>query len=201
MTLDEIVSSYIREYRTLARAEMRSFEKESTLRDVIRRAALCLWPNGKRHEHQYRIPKLLLEQAEDRLQGIARKLEDAADFSELHNKVESEISSINGIGELTVYDIAHRIGAYLRKAPKLVYLHRGTRTGAAVFGLRGRTIAPKQLPAAFSRLTPAEIEDCLCIYKDELKVSGDGAMVQSQSGSSISSCPPRKGANMYGCRH
>lgn len=180
---------------------MRSFEKESALPDVIRRAALCLWPNGKRHEHQYRIPELLLEQAEGRLQGIARKLENAADFSELHNMVESEIGSINGIGELTVYDIAHRIGAYLRKAPKLIYLHRGTSTGAAVFGLRGRTVAPKQLPAAFSRLTPAEVEDCLCIYKDELKGNCDGAMVQSQSDSIISSCRPRKGANTYGCRH
>src|ERR1043166_623041 len=132
MTPDEIVSSYIGKFRTMARAEMRSFENESTLHDAIRRAALCQWPNGKRHEHQYRIPKALLEQAEGRLQGVARRLERAADFEALHESLESEIGSIHGIGELTVYDIAHRIGAYLRKAPALVYLHRGTRTGAAM---------------------------------------------------------------------
>ncbi len=33
---------------------------------------------------------------------------------------------MHGIAALTVYDIAHRIGAFLRKAPALVYLHRGS---------------------------------------------------------------------------
>jgi len=200
MTLDEIVSSYIREYRTLARAEIRSFEKESTLGDAVRRAALCQWPNGKRHEHQYRIPKSLLEQAEGRLQGIAGKLERAADFRALHELLELEIGSIHGIGELTVYDIAHRIGAYLRKVPTLVYLHRGTRTGAAVFGLRGLMLDPKQLPAAFSRLTPAEIEDCLCIYKKQLRSSRNGAMGKSSLGSNFSSCRPRERTRLYRCK-
>jgi hypothetical protein len=41
-----------------------------------------------------------------------------------------------------------------------------------VFGAKGAAIHPEKLPAAFSMLTPAEIEDCLCIYKDELQ---DGA--------------------------
>ena len=100
MTLDEIVSSYIREYRTLARAEMRSSEKDSTVSSAIRRAALCQWPNGKRHEHQYRIPGSLLEQAEGSLQGIARKLGQAADFAALYDLLEQEIGSIHGIGEL-----------------------------------------------------------------------------------------------------
>jgi len=200
MTLDEIVSSYIREYRTFARAEMRSFEKESTLRDAIRRAALCQWPNGKRHEHQYRIAKPLLEQAEGRLQGIAGKLEQAANFAELHDLLEHEVGPISGIGELTVYDIAHRIGAYLRKAPKLVYLHRGTRIGAAMLGLHGQALEPKQLPKAFSRLTPAEIEDCLCIYKDDLRAIRTRTMAKSRMGSGFSSCRRRAQTGMYGCR-
>jgi len=41
--------------------------------------------------------------------------------------------------------------------------------GAAALGLRGETLDPAALPAAFSRLTPAEIEDCLCIYKDAIR--------------------------------
>jgi hypothetical protein len=48
-----------------------------------------------------------------------------------------------------VYDIAHRIGAFLRKAPALVYLHRGTKEGAAILGFKGKTIDPKLLPPAF----------------------------------------------------
>jgi hypothetical protein len=169
MTPEEAVADYILRFRVLARAEMRAFEKEPTLHDAIRRAALCVWPNGKRHEHQYLIAKPLLEQAEGRLQAMARKLAHAADFAALHDLVEDEIGRLHGIGPLTIYDIAHRVGAYLKKAPKLVYLHSGTKIGAAVFGLRGRTIDPANLPSAFSRLTPAEIEDCLCIYRHELR--------------------------------
>jgi hypothetical protein len=41
--------------------------------------------------------------------------------------VKREIGSVHGIGKLMVYDIAHRIGAYLGKPPTLVYSHRGTR--------------------------------------------------------------------------
>ena len=117
MIPEEAVAEYIREYRVSARDEVRSFADEPTLRAAIRRAALCLWPNGKRHPHQYRIPTLALEQAEARLQAIATKLRRAADFAELHDLVEAEPRFIHGIAALTVYDIAHRIGAYLKRAP------------------------------------------------------------------------------------
>jgi hypothetical protein len=68
-TLDEIVSDYIREYRAVARAEMETFRSERTRAAAIRRAALCEFPDGERHPHQYLIPKRLLELAEVRLQA------------------------------------------------------------------------------------------------------------------------------------
>ncbi len=179
MTLDDIVSDYIREYRDAARAEMRFFEIQRKHSEAIRKAALCQLPGGKRHPHQWRIPKALLEQVEGRLQGIGRKLAAAPNFAMLHDLVEQEIGAIKGIGALTVYDISHRIGAHFGKAPERVYLHAGTKKGAAVFGLGGDSIDPWNLPFPFSRLTPAEIEDCLCIYKDDLR----GAM------RSASPCP------------
>ena len=92
----------------------------------------------------------------------SQKLERAADFGALHDVVEFEIGAIRGIGPLAVYDIAHRLGAFLRRSPEFVYLHAGTKRGAAVFNLRGWAIRREQLPAAFSRLSAAEIEDCLC---------------------------------------
>jgi hypothetical protein len=168
MNLDEIISDYIREYRDDARAEMRFFEIQRSPSAAIRKAALCELPSGKRHPHQRRIPKALLEQVEARLQAIGRKLGGSADFSALHHLVEDEIGSIKGIGALTVYDITHRIGAHFGQTPQIVYLHAGTKTGARVFKIRGNSIDPRILPKAFSRLAPSEIEDCLCIYKDEL---------------------------------
>ena len=174
MTLDEIVSDYIREYRAAARAEMDTFRNERSRSAAIRRATLCEFQDGKRHPHQYLIPQKLLELAEGRLQAAARRLSAAADFDALHEAVKREIGSVHGIGELTVYDIAHRIGAYLGKPPTLIYLHRGTKEGAAVLGFRGETLDPAKLPSAFARLAPAEIEDCLCIYKDQLQGARDG---------------------------
>ena len=168
MTLNEIVSHYIGHYRDHARAEMRFFEIQRSPSAAIQKAALCLLPSGKRHPHQRRIPRAVLELAEARLQAAAKRIAAASDFAALHGIVECKIGSIRGIGALTVYDIAHRLGAHFGKAPALVYLHAGTRTGAAAFGLKSDSIDPRELPAPFSRLAPAEIEDCLCIYKDEL---------------------------------
>jgi hypothetical protein len=182
MTLDEIVSDYIREYRDDALEEMRFFEIQRSPSAAIRKAALCELPSGKRHPHQHRIPGALLEQVEARLQGIGRKLARAADFVALHRAVDDGIGGIKGIGALTVYDIAHRIGAHFKKSPDRVYLHAGTRTGARAFNISGDSFDPKILPNAFLRLAPSEIEDCLCIYKDELR---GAAHVRRNSGCGV----------------
>jgi len=168
MTLAKIVTDYIREFRNDARAEMRFFENQRSPSAAIRKAGLCI-PSGKRRPHQRRIPKAVLEQAEARLQAIGRSLAKAADFDDLHRLVEHHIGGIHGVRALTVYDIAHRLGAYFGKAPELVYLHAGTKTGARAFKISGDSVHPRNLPDAFSRLQPAEIEDCLCIYKDDLR--------------------------------
>jgi hypothetical protein len=184
MTFDEIVASYVRNYRDAARAEMRFFEIQGSLAGAIRHAGLSLLPGGKRHPHQRRIPQAVLKAVLHRLQDDADALRQAPDFAALHRLVEREIGSIRGIGKLTVYDVAHRVGAFLGKAPTLVYLHAGTRTGAAALGLRGKTIDPAALPAAFACLSAAEIEDCLCIYKDHLRALGLSRRAAARLGNS-----------------
>jgi len=169
MTFDEIVNDYILQYRKVARQEMRDFESERSLSTTIRRAALCQLGNGKRHPHQRRIPRRLLEQVEMRLLEIEPRLAKATDFAAIHRSVDQKVGGLKGIGALTVYDISHRMSAYMGEAPKHVYLHAGTRIGAQVFVIEGAFFEPGILPNFFSRPTPAEIEDCLCIYKDDLK--------------------------------
>jgi hypothetical protein len=154
MTLDEIVTDYIREYRAVAQAEMGTFRDERSRAAAIRRAALCEFPNGRRHPHQYLIPKRLLELAEERLQAAAKHLAAAEDFSALHDNVKREIGSIHGIGKLMAYDIAHRLGAYFGKSPTLVCLHRGTKEGAAILGFRGETLDPAALHQRFRDYRP-----------------------------------------------
>jgi hypothetical protein len=168
MNHNEIVNEYIRAYRDEARKELADFERESSRAAAIRRAALCETRDGKRHPHQRRIRRVLLERIEARLQAISRKLSEAIDFATLHQLIESEVGGVKGIGPLTVYDISHRIGAHFGKEPERVYLHAGSRSGAQAFNIKGDSVDPALLPSAFSRLKPFEIEDCLCIFKREL---------------------------------
>jgi len=168
MTLDQIVTDYIRLYRVTARSEMQFYEKQRTASSAIQKAALCVRPDGKRHAHQCRTPKAVLQEVGNRLHSVEMALKGATDFNALHELVEHEIGGIRGVGALTVYDISQRLGAYFGKSPSLVYLHAGTREGAAVFGIKGNSFLPVRLPRTFSRLTAAEIEDCLCIYKKKL---------------------------------
>jgi len=88
----------------------------------------------------------------------------------VHHRTGVEMEALTGatVAALTVYDIAHRIGVHFGKEPRLVYLHAGTRIGARALKIGGDSFDPGILPRAFSRLAPFEIEDCLCIYKDEL---------------------------------
>jgi hypothetical protein len=52
-----------------------------------------------------------------------------------------------------------------------VYLHAGTRAGARALGLnwRATTLAVHDLPAELRVLAPHEIEDCLCIFKNNFE--------------------------------
>jgi len=98
-------------------------------------------------------------------------LSEIASFDDLHERVESAIGRIKGIGPLTIYDIAHRLGVYLGVRPKDVYLHCGTREGAKALGLdyTAEKLAVSDLPAPLHALQPDQIEDCLCIFKDDIR--------------------------------
>jgi hypothetical protein len=173
MVFDAIVSAYERDYQKQARAEERFYATRRTLQDAIHYAARCLLPRSgrpgyRRHPHQCRIPGPVLERAEALLLEAQDRLRGAPDFDSLHCIVTELIGSLRGIGALTVYDIAHRIGGFLNKSPAFVYLHAGTLEGARKLGIAGERVTMEQLPVAFRRLRAAEVEDCLCLYKDRL---------------------------------
>lgn len=163
---NDIVDAYIEDWREGAQRERQFFKDCRSLQLAIKFAALCKLPSGKRHPHQYRVPRAVLAEAESNLQECAAGIQGCETFNELHELVQREIG---GIGMLTVYDVATRIGAHLDLAPERVYLHAGTAAGAKALGLVGReTLSRADLPKAFRRLRAYEIEDCLCLYKTQL---------------------------------
>lgn len=167
-SLDVIVRAYIAINRPKSLEELGSFEGEATLQSAIERAGMAQRPDGKRYDHQRRIPEAILCIATSRLHSVRGALAKARDFDSLFNIVRKAISPIQGIGELTVYDTALRIGAKLQLLPSRVYLHSGTRSGARALGLNWKAahLELKDCPAELQLLRPHEIEDCLCIFKE-----------------------------------
>lgn len=142
--------------------------------------------DGKVHPHQRRVGSDILDEAIKVLHSAGfynngqyfnnGKPTKFVDFEELYDFVEGKLEHINGIGDLTVYDIAVRIGWHQNPwvLPKdYVYIHAGTKVGAEkVLGIR---IIGKRIPFSFfnglsrlSGLNALELEDYLCIHKNQL---------------------------------
>src|SRR6266852_8191200 len=169
MALDAIIRAYIRQIRPRAQAELDWFSRQPSLLAAIRNAALAVDSHGKRYSHQRRLTKLALERASGVLSQLTKRMERASSFAELFGLIEAALEPISGLGELYVYDTSQRIGAKLNLFPDRVYLHAGTRAGAHALGLNAaKVLDVDELPKEFRVLKPYEIEDVLCIFKDEL---------------------------------
>jgi hypothetical protein len=168
-TLEGIVAAYLRDHADGEARYLRFYQIQKRLPDAITKAAMAELPNGSRFSHQWRIPGPVLTQA----RGALLELDYSAfcTFAELYEKVAVALRPIRGIGLLTIYDTAHRIGAFLKLSPEQVYLHAGVRAGAKALGLEDwRPVLPMSVfPTAFHQLRPEQVEDCLCIYKSQLQ--------------------------------
>ncbi len=99
-----------------------------------------------------------------------------ADFEELYCMVKNLLNGVNGIGDLTVYDVSKRIGHIIEHPvypEQYVYSSRGAAIGAS--GLLGRKIAfrePTSVYAPYFNVPSIFIEDILCIFKDYFALGG-----------------------------
>ncbi|MFO0639919.1 MAG: hypothetical protein U0183_11955 [Polyangiaceae bacterium] len=104
-------------------------------------------------------------------------------FEELLDTVERARSK--RFGPLAVYDTALRIGANVGQLPELVYLHAGTRKGCeTLFGreaTRGKmSLSKDDFPKEVQALEPHEIEDFMCIFKDDFAGAPQSAKKSSR---------------------
>ncbi len=164
-----IIADYVKLHQKRAEQELRWFAIQPTLAQAVSVAALAKGPGGKRFSHQRRLQESVLVESRRILLEEIERLQSSSSFDELFSAVESCIGGIKGNGELAVYDTALRIGAKLNLEPKVVYLHSGTRKGARNLGIDVSvpSIPIESLPPPLRKLKPREIEDILCIYKDE----------------------------------
>jgi len=170
MRLQEIVDDYRARFQADAKAELDSFLNEKTLEAAVRRSCLAVNSRGNRESHHFRRQSAHLEAGAARLIAHLEQIGAVTNFAKLHALCERHLGlSLQGLGPLYVYDTALNIGAKLGKMPKAVYLHAGTREGAAALDLQGeKTLLMSEFPPELRALEPYEVEDVLCIYKDQL---------------------------------
>lgn len=167
--LDAIVRHYRENYSKDVQDEMSYFgDTGMDLAAAIARACASKNAEGKLCSHQWRVGHAVLAETVQPLLEQISAIRACTNFDELHDLVEQSILRIDRVGLLTVYDISQRIGWYLGLSPEHVYLHAGVRKGARALGLdaTGRCLATSQFPIQLQRLSAAELEDVLCLYKD-----------------------------------
>lgn len=173
-SLDELVDDYLARWSACA-DDLAFYREAPTWHEAVTRATMAEWLNAKRevkrHPHQRRIPEASLKQATKL--PLRAGLQRAKDFDDLHDRIAEVTRGVWKFKELSVYDTAHRIGAWLtpRLRPKFIYLHRGTRQGERALGLGyGKDkLAMSELPTAISsRMNAEQAEDFLCHCRDQL---------------------------------
>ncbi|MDQ2772622.1 MAG: hypothetical protein M3Y54_19215 [Bacteroidota bacterium] len=155
--------------------------EQTSLRDAIQVAARSVNARGIMSGHQCLVGAVKLGYWADYLAQFERKIHQVNTFKALYSLLENirdtgkANAHIEGVGELLIYDTAHRIGGYRGLLPKEIHLHSGTRRGSRnLLGTlpRGKHWLPlSHFPSVFAevQVTASELEDILCIYKDDFR--------------------------------
>jgi hypothetical protein len=144
--------------------------KQLTLKAAVYVACYSKREDGKMHNHQVKVKAEARREFADRIwSGV--NLASCEDFDDLHDELER--AAPKGIGPVTIYDVAVRIGAWLENrygidmSPSSLYLHAGVRDSwTTLFGKEKRDRIPREeLPAPLQRIPTDEVEDMICCYK------------------------------------
>lgn len=127
------------------------------------------WNRIVKGEHQRRMRKTTQSIVANALQSANILLKNYNTFEDLFDDVNSIVGNVDGVGQLTVYDISIRLGHLFspRLRPTFVYLYRVPYESAKK--LLGST--PKHIETHsvfsnfFGNLEPIYVEDILCICK------------------------------------
>jgi len=131
--LEEIIRYYRTKTKPRVDATLKYFTELPSIEIAIEKASMALTPEGKRHPHQHRLKKTVLEQVKANLLNNKQFLIEAKSFDDIWKTVND--CRVYGFGELSIYDCALHIAANLKKYPDVVYLHAGTLVGAIKLGL------------------------------------------------------------------
>ena len=134
-SLGEIVERYILEYRGKHEEELKFYREQPSLRKAVGLAARSIGTGGRKHPHQWRLTGETLNSAASELESVLRAIRKCRNFAALIGLLESTLENVRGIGDLTTYDIAHRVGAYLSLEPDSYICTAALATEQSCWGL------------------------------------------------------------------
>jgi len=166
-TLKEAVDEYIKNYQKHLQNVLALY-KNMKFADVVEFAGRLECPVCESvYPHQYHISHDTREDFSKALQKVMASLQNAKSFEDLWKIIKPLGEQTKGIGNLTAYDAALRIGFQMGIPPKdYVYAFNGATIGE---GQRGQHVFPLNTfkTELTTRLTAYEIEDFLCVFHDE----------------------------------
>ena len=183
------------------------FKKVNSLKDVVSYACCGVFEvvrNNQsfliRHNHQeyfrgingsYR--GLPLEDGKSVVRLVHSRLGEiktVEKFDDLYNLIKECSEAKLQFGQLSIYDAAVRIGAFLGIKPDFVYIHTGVKAGVTILEEKGytkeqlsnRDYAPlKDFPVEMHEMTEISAENFSCKSKDEFRVLPLKSMIYNDS--------------------
>jgi len=150
--------------------------KAVSFENAVFRACRCRNELGKKHNHQSKVRDVHLDTWRERIISNINPVL-IRDFDHLFDELHKLL--IWGIGPVTHYDVATRIGAYLGFEPQQLYLHAGVLDGWKLLHPENRKwplrIHKTHWPGALQKLPADQVEDLLCAYRTFLKPEMNGA--------------------------
>ena len=156
---------------------------------AVRRAVEARDAVGKHHNHQSKVDitarrkfgaKIIKRRKEierlvqwSKANPVKSGLDGYSCFDAIHDLLD-EIKP-RGIGPVTVYDVATRVGAYLGIEPESVYLHAGVKQGIKALEEKGimdsgtsrlPRVPMYLFPPPWDEMKADDVEDMLCTYRE-----------------------------------
>lgn len=148
--------------------------KAETFEEAIHRACMSRGEDGKLWHHQGRVWQRNLEAFEKNLlEDYVDLLYESEHFWELFAYCRKAAAETAGIGPVTEYDVAMRIGGWLELEPEHLYFHAGVTEGLRALGVAipraAICIDRERLPEFFWDKNLDIVESFLCGYRSEIQ--------------------------------
>ena len=165
--LEVLVEDYLCHYEDTYKSEERWWAESLTWEEALKRAWNSLIENGKMHRHQCHVADKLPEGLKIALDANVQP-NRFKNFDQLYIWVKSITTDVKGLGDTTTYDVAQRLGVWMKMQPELVYLHASAAKGAKKLGIKGESVPLSIFPDEIQRLGATHAERFLCKYKDQI---------------------------------